>query len=128
MKAATYLHFKDNAKNVIETYKSIFEADVVLEYKFEEGMTDNPALLGKIFHAELRIGDLNLYLSDTGQEETYDSVKFVVEISDEELAHIIFSKLTETGKLIQDFTKMAFGPTIGEAEDEFGIKWDIVIC
>ena len=128
MKAATYLHFKNNAKEVIETYQSLFGAEVINEYVFEAGMTDNPDLLGKIFHAELKIGDLNLYLSDTGQDESYDSVKFVIEISGEALAQAQLSRFNKYGKIIQNFTKLPIGPTIGHAEDKFGIKWDIVIC
>jgi len=128
MKAAAYLHFKDKAEEAIETYQSIFEAKVINQYKFEEGMTENPALLGKIFHAELKIGDLNLYLCDTDQNASFESIKFVIETSDKDLAQAHFSKLSKHGRIIQDFTKMPYGPTIGEAIDKFGIKWDIVIC
>lgn len=128
MKAAAYLHFKDKAEEAIETYQSIFEAKVINQYKFEEGMTENPALLGKIFHAELKIGDLNIYLCDTDQNASFESIKFVIETSDKDLAQVYFSKLSKHGRIIQDFTKMPYGPTIGEAIDKFGIKWDIVIC
>ncbi len=128
MKASAYLHFKDNAKEAIEMFKSIFKADVISEIKYEEGITDNPSLFGKIFHAELKIGDLNLYLCDTDNDETYHSIKFVIEMSDQNLAHAQFSKLTKHGKILQDFTKMPFGPIIGEVEDMFGITWNIVIC
>jgi PhnB protein len=128
MKAAAYLHFKDKAEEAIETYQSIFEAKVINQYKFEEGMTENPDLLGKIFHAELKIGDLNLFLCDTDQNASFESIKFVLEIRDEDQAHALFSKLSTHGKIIQNFTKMPYGPTIGEAIDKFGIKWDIVIC
>jgi PhnB protein len=128
MKAAAYLLFKNDAKEAIDTYKFIFEAEVIQEHLFQEGMTDNPALIGKIFHAELKIGDLNLYLCDTEQNASFEAIKFVVETSDEDLAQAHFSKLSKHGKIIQDFTKMPYGPTIGEAIDKFGIKWDIVIC
>jgi PhnB protein len=128
MKVAAYLHFKDKAQEAIEIYQSIFEAKVINQYKYKEGMTENPTLIGKIFHAELIIGDLNLYLCDTDQTASFESLKFVMEISDEVHAHALFSKLSTHGKIIQDFTKMPYGPTIGEVEDKFGVKWNIVIC
>ena len=128
MRAAAYLLFKNDAKEAIETYKFIFGAKVIQEHQFQEGMTDNPALIGKIFHAELKIGDLNLYLSDTDRNPSFKSIKFVVETSNEDLAHAQLSKLAKHGSIIQDFTKMPYGPTIGEAIDKFGIKWEIVIC
>lgn len=128
MKVATYLEFKDTAKAVIETYKGIFNAEVTLEYLYDEQMTSDPALIGKVFHAEMKIGDLNLYLCDGGDEPAFPSTKLVVEIQDEDEAQRIFDELAEGGKVIREFTKMSFGPTIGDVEDKFGIKWNIVIC
>lgn len=128
MKCATYLEFKDNAKEVIETYKAIFDAVVVLEYFYDENMTDDQNLVGKVFHAELKIGDLNLYLSDSGIEPSFASIKLVVEIPDEGRAREIFEHLAQGGSIIREFTKISIGPTIADVEDKFGIKWNIVIC
>jgi PhnB protein len=128
MKAAAYLHFNDNARDVIESYKAIFGAEVMLNTTYEEGMTDDPALLGKVFHAELKIGDLNLYLADSGETPDFSSIKLVAEISDQEQAHRIFEQLAEGGKIIREFQTMSFGPTIADVRDKFGIKWNIVIC
>lgn len=128
MKVATYLEFKDNANDVVEAYKDIFNAEVILKYLFDERMTDEPSLVGKVFHAELKIGDLNLYLCDTGSDSAFPSMKLVTEIHDEGEAHIIFDKLAHGGIIIRNFTKMSFGPIIADVEDKFGIKWNIVIC
>jgi PhnB protein len=128
MKAATYLYFKDNSKEAIELYKSIFNAEVVCEYLFEDGMTQDQELLGKMFHAEIKIGDQNLYFSDTGKEALFDSMKFVVEYREEDEAKRCLEKIVLNGKLISDFKKMPVGPTIAHAIDKFGIHWNIVIC
>ena len=128
MKIATYLEFKDNAKAVMETYQAIFNAEVVLEYLYDAEMTDDPAMVGKVFHAELEMGDQNLYLCDSGVEPAFPSTKLVVETEDEGKAKEIFTKLAKGGKVIREFTKMSFGPTIADVEDKFGIKWNIVIC
>ena len=128
MKVATYLEFKDNAKEVIETYKAIFNAEVTLAYVYDADMTDDPTLIGKIFHAELKIGDLNLYICDSGTESAFPSTKLVVEIHDEAEAQEIFDNLAKDGEIIREFTKMSFGPTIADVKDKFGLKWNIVIC
>ena len=91
-------------------------------------MTQYPQLLGKIFHAELKIGDLNLYISNEEQQPSFDSIKFVAEIFLEGQAHFCFEKIVKNGKLISGFTKMPYGPTIAEADDQFGIRWNVVIC
>lgn len=128
MKTATYLMFNDNAKEAIEAYQNIFGADVICQYTHNETSTDNPERIGKIFHAEMRIGDLNLYLSDEGEDPDFHSIKFVVEYKDEALAKTAFSALTANGQVFSDFKKMPFGPTIAHGQDRFGIRWDIVIC
>lgn len=128
IKVAAYLYFEYNAKEAIETYKSIFNAEVIREHQFAKGMTKNEKLIGKIFHAELKISDLNLYISDSGEEPSFSSMKFVVEISDEKDARKCFEMLAKEGKVISEFKKMPYGPTIAEVEDKFGVKWDIVIC
>lgn len=128
MKVAAYLDFRHNAKEVIETYKEVFGAEVVCEYYFSEGMTKDPGLIGKVFHAELKIGDLNLYLCDSGKEPSFTSLKFVVEIREEQAARECFARLVQNGKELSGFKKMLYGPTIAHGEDKFGIKWDVVIC
>lgn len=128
MKVATYLDFEYNAKEVIETYQTIFDAEVVCEYYYDENSTPDKELVGKIFHAELKIADLNLYVSDAGVAPSFSSVKFVVEFNAEEKARQCFEALCQGGKIISDFKKMPIGPTIADVEDKFGIKWHVVIC
>jgi PhnB protein len=128
MKLATYLHFKDNSKEAIELYRAIFNAEVVCEYLFEEGMTDNQELLGKMFHSEIKIGDQDIYLSDTGKSPTFDSMKFVVEFQDESDAKGCLDSIVQDGVLISDFTKVPVGPIIAHAIDKLGIHWNVVIC
>jgi uncharacterized glyoxalase superfamily protein PhnB len=128
MKVATYLEFKHNAKEVIETYKALFDAEVICEYFYSEDMTQDRELVGKVFHAELKIGDLNLYISDSGISPEFSSMKFVIEISEENEAREYFERIVQSGKSISGFKKMPIGPTIAQAEDKFGIQWEVVIC
>lgn len=128
MKTAVYLNFELNAKEVIESYKSIFNAEVICEYIFTDKMVANRKMIGKIYHAELKIGDLDLYICDTGQIPAFPSIKFVLEIPDKKEADKYFERVVESGEKISDFTKIPFGPIIAEAKDKFGIIWDIVVC
>jgi uncharacterized glyoxalase superfamily protein PhnB len=128
LKTATYLELESNAQEVITAYKDIFDAELVLQYNFDEHMTTDKSLVGKVFHAELKIGDLNLYLADTNEVPSFRSIKFVVEFSNEKKAHLCFDKLARIGQVISDFKRMPFGPQIASLVDPFGVKWDIVIC
>jgi uncharacterized glyoxalase superfamily protein PhnB len=128
MKAAVYLEFEGEAVEVIETYQAVFDAQVVCEYAYDATMTQDQELVGKVFHAELKIGELNLYLADSGKAPSFPSMKFVVEIPREAGAQRILEKLAQNGRLIHPFQKMPVGPTIAQAEDRFGIRWEVVIC
>lgn len=128
MKVATYLEFENNAEEVIETYQEIFDAEVVNKYYYDGDMTQEQGLIGKIFHAELTIGDLNLYICDSGKSSSFASIKFVVEIHEETEARKLFGKLAQNGRVISEFKKMPYGPTIAHVEDKFRIRWDVVIC
>jgi PhnB protein len=128
MKAATYLEFKHNAKEAIETYKAIFDAQVTFEYFYDANMTKDPEMVGKVYHAEMKIGDLNLYVSDSGIEPSFTSMRFVVEIHEESKAREVFGKLAQGGKIVSDFQKIPIGPTIAHVVDRFYIHWNIVIC
>ncbi len=128
MKAATYIHFKHNAKEAIHAYKAVFGAEVVSEYVYDNNMTQDQELLGKVFHAELRLGDLNLYLADSGADPAFPSTEFVVEFREKERAHKCFADLVQIGTVLSDFESMPYGPTIARAKDQFGIVWNIVIC
>jgi len=79
IKAATYLYFKHNAKEAIETYKTVFGAEVVCEYFYDEDTTEDQDLIGKVFHAELKIGDMTLYICATGEDASFSSTRFIVE-------------------------------------------------
>ena len=128
MKVATYLYFNRKAKEAIDRYQAVFGAEVICEYQYDDLMTNKKELLGKIFHAELKIADQNLYVSDVIDDGNVATMKFVVEFKDPEEAKSCLSKLVEDGRLISNFQKLAIGPTIAEVEDQFGIKWDVVIC
>jgi len=128
MKAAAYLNFKHNAKDAIAAYKEIFNADVICEYYYDENLTHDHDLVGKVYHAEMKLGDLNLYLSDVGTDPSFDSLKFVIEFSEESKAHECFEKLAQGGEVLSDFQKLPIGPTIAQVMDKFGVIWDVVIC
>lgn len=128
MKVAAYLNFEFEAEAFIIMCKDVLGAEIMLDSRFEDGMADDPNLLGKIFHAELKIADLNLYVADTGVKSVFSSTKFVVETQNKEQAETFLIGLSKDGKLISDLQKMPYGPTIGTVEDKFGITWDIVVC
>lgn len=51
MKVATYLMFNGKCEEALNFYKELFHAEVTCMIKFSKAMTDNTALIDKVFHA-----------------------------------------------------------------------------
>lgn len=128
MKIALYTYFKGNCNEAFEFYKEVFNGKEELKYIYTNEMTDDLKMVGKIFHAELKIDDFYMYMSDD-LENDYDkrSYKLVYEVIDLEKGEEIFNKLSVGGKVESAITQMSYGPKIGALEDKFGIKWNIVV-
>ncbi|WP_105614799.1 VOC family protein [Vallitalea okinawensis] len=130
MKIATYLRMKGRCNEALDLYKDIFNGEELFRYVHDENTTENESMIGKIFHAEMKIQDFYIYMSDTQEDLDYNKQAYniTVEVDTLEEAHRIFDRLKEGGRVHTPITKMAYGPYIGNLFDKFGINWDIVYC
>lgn len=127
MRIALYLHMDGRAEELIQTYKRIFGAEEILKMLYDAETTKVEAMIGKVFHAELKMGDFYLYMTDTPPKHPERSFNLVYETADAVHAEDVFKKLSEDGEIIQEIKKMPYGPKIGFVTDTFGIEWDIVV-
>lgn len=130
MRIATYLMFSGNCEEALQVYKDLFSAELITLSKFDETMTDNSRLYGKIFHAEMKIGGFYIYMADTadtlcGANQPY---KVTYECDSMEQARLFFKALKEGGIVLDDFKKMPWGMYYSQVRDRFGITWDFVYC
>lgn len=128
-----YLHFKDNARQAMEFYKSVFVGELTMS-TFKEGMGDESADGDKIMHAMLIIGpEMTLMASDTPPHMEYNpgaSVEMSLsgESSDEEKLTEYWNKLSEGGTPTVPLAKAPWGDTFGMLNDKFGIGWMVNIA
>lgn len=130
MRIATYLQFGGNCADALDVYKELFDADVICKHLYDAQMTADERLVGKVFHAELKIREFYIYMSDAGTAYDYDkqACKITVECDSMEQAQRYFETLSSAGQVLQPLSKMPYGPTIGQLRDAFGTTWDIVYC
>lgn len=130
MRIATYLKFNGNCEKALNTYKELFNAELMCMHKFIESMTENKELIGKIFHAELKIKEFFIYMADTDEELDFEKqvYKITIECDTFEDAQKYYDTLLVGGTIIAPFTKMPWGDYMGHLRDSFGITWDIVFC
>ena len=130
MKIATYLHIKGDCNKAFERYKKLFKGQEICKYTYNEHMTKDENMYGKVFHAELKIDNYFIYMSDSNESYEYinQPYKIVVEFDCLQETERVFNELKINGIVNSEITKMPFGPHIGNVTDEFGTTWDLVFC
>ncbi len=126
-----YLNFKDNAKQAMEFYRSIFGGKLTMSTFKEFHATDDPSEENKIMHSELDNGDgIKFFASDTPNRMEHKpgkNVQMSLTGDDEKTLKGYFQKLSAGGKVSMPMEKAAWGDQFGMCEDKFGINWMVNI-
>ncbi len=128
-----YMHFKDNAREAMEFYKSVFGGELTIS-TFKEGMGQDGPEADNIMHSMLIIGpEMTLMASDTPSHMEYKpgaSVEMSLsgESSDEEKLTEYWNKLSVGGTHSVPLDKAPWGDTFGMLTDKFGIEWMVNIA
>jgi len=130
MKIATYVELPGTTTEAIAFYQNLFNATLIRKELFEDYMTSEPALIGKVFHAELELNGFYLYFCDslTARDFANQAYKITMECDTLEQAESYFSALKQSGTVSEEFRKMPWGMYHGTVRDHIGITWDIVFC
>jgi PhnB protein len=121
-KLIPYLFFIGNCSEAMDFYKSVFGGD--LNVSHHEG-----EMAGKIMHAHLSGGQIELMASDGTRQEPYPTgcISLSLGGTDMEGLSKTFDMLGEGGKVEMPLQKQFWGDTFGMLTDKFGIDWMINI-
>ena len=122
-----YISFKDNAKQAIEFYKTIFGGTLTMSTFKEGGAPVGPADENKIMHSML-IADngMTIMCSDTPPGMPYNpgsNISISLSGEDEQELKGYWDKLSEGAKISMPLSKAPWGDTFGMLKDKFGISW-----
>lgn len=81
-----------------------------------------------VAHAQLKIGNTYLMLSDNFPEDPYQigtQLNVAILISDVTKTKSIFEKLQDGGEVILPLQETPFSPSYGQVKDKYGITWQI---
>lgn len=131
VKAANpYLFFNGNGKQAVELYKSALGAEVISQMLYGEQPASAASDRDRIMHAELRIGDATVLLSDRdtqraaqGSAAGQQNVHVTLQTNDVEDTRKKFEAMAKRGEVLSPFEKTFWGATFGVVKDEFGIHW-----
>lgn len=128
-----YLTFNGNAREAAAFYEKALEARVIESQTYAEieGMEIPPGAEERIMHAYLKIGDMELMLSDTfpdspDLEAPGSLVSIALSMSDASSAAKTFHALEPGGEVIMPMAETFFSPAYGQLKDQFGVLWHVV--
>jgi PhnB protein len=127
-----YLSFRDNAREAMEFYKTVFGGELTLSTFGEFQASDDASEGNKIMHAQLTApGGLVLMGSDTPKSMDYNGAgSFSVSLSGEDAAELTgyWEKLSEGGTVQEPLTQAPWGDSFGMCADRFGVRWMVNIA
>jgi PhnB protein len=129
-----YLGFKDNAREAIDFYHSVFGGDLTVNTFAELHASQDPSEDNLVMHSMLSTPNgLTLMASDTPRRMAYNpgdniSVSLSGEAEDEAVLKGYWSKLMTGGAESMPLSKAVWGDSFGMGADKFGIVWLVNIA
>lgn len=133
MQVLPYLFFDGKCDDAVAFYTRVLGAEVKMLMRFKEnpdpGMPTDPALAEKVMHAELRIGDSTVFVSDGGCRGpvAFQGFSLTLTVADTARAERLFEALAEGGEVQMPLEKTFFSPSFGMVADRFGVSWMIYV-
>ncbi len=127
-----YLSFRDNAREALEFYHSVFGGELAMSTFAEYDMAEDPAEKDKIMHGQLTTdGGITLMGADTpnGMEYTPGgSISVSLSGDDESELTGYWEKLSDGGTVIEPLSAAPWGDSFGMCIDRYGVMWMVNIA
>jgi PhnB protein len=127
-----YLGFRDNAKQAMEFYHSVFGGELTLSTFGENHASEDPAEQDKIMHGMLTSpSGLVLMGADTPTSMSYtpgDNISVSLSGEDDAELRGYWDKLIDGATITAPLTTAPWGDTFGMCTDKFGVNWLVNIA
>lgn len=122
-----YLNFKDNTREAMEFYKTVFGGKLTLSTFKEFNASQDPSEDNKIMHSMLEAANgITFMAADTPNSMEYKpGTNFSMSLSGDNEAELrgYFDKLAADGTVVMALNKAPWGDTFGMFTDKFGVPW-----
>jgi PhnB protein len=127
-----YLSFRDNAREAMEFYKSVFGGELNIATFAEYHASEDPAEQNKVMHAALD-GDNGIVFmgADTPNSMEFEApagISLSLSGDDEKTLRGYWDKLSTGGSVRMPLERAPWGDTFGMCVDKFGISWMVNIA
>jgi PhnB protein len=126
-----YLSFKNNAREAMEFYRSVFGGNLNISNFGEGGMAGDPTEAGLVMHAQLDTpSNFTLMGSDTPARMGNPSPNGSISLSGDDEAELrgYWDKLAPAGTVTFPLEKAPWGDTFGMLQDRYGVSWMVNIA
>jgi PhnB protein len=127
-----YLSFRDNARQAMEFYRSVFGGELVMNTFGEYHASEDPAEQDKIMHSQLESANgFTLMGADTPNGMEYKpGTNYAISLSGDEEATLrgYWEKLSAGGTVSMPLEKQMWGDVFGMCTDKFGTAWMVNIA
>lgn len=122
-----YLSFKDNAREAMEFYKTVFGGKLEVHTFKEYGAAQDPNEENNVMHAMLEAENGIVFMAaDTPSHMEYKpGANISMSLSGDNEAELrgYFEKLSAGGTVTMPLEKAPWGDVFGMCNDKFGITW-----
>lgn len=127
-----YIFFDGRCDEAIAFYRGAVGAEVSMLVRFKDAPDAamvKPGTEEKVMHANLRIGDTTVLVSDgrCGGQPAFQGFSLAVTAADEAEADRVFAALSEGGTVTMPMAKTFFAPRFGMLTDRFGVGWLVLV-
>ena len=129
-----YISFRDNAREAMEFYKSVFGGELNVSTFQDFQASEDPAEKDKVMHSQLETpAGYTLMAADTPNSMEYTpgtnhSVSLSGESTDEAELRDYFDKLSDGGNVTMPLAAAPWGDSFGMVVDKFGVNWLVNIA
>jgi PhnB protein len=127
-----YLGFKNDARQAMEFYQSVFGGDLTLNTFAELQASEDPAEQELIMHGQLETDNgFTLMGADTPSSmEFRPGTNFSVSLSGDDDAELrgYWEQLSGTGTVLEPLVQAPWGDSFGMCVDQFGVRWLVNIA
>jgi PhnB protein len=132
MQIQPYLHFEGRCEEAINFYKKAVGAETTMIMRYKDSPDQSmvaPGTAEKVMHANVRIGESTLLMSDGHCKGTTSFQGFSLSLTPktEAEASKAFTALSDGGKVMMPLTKTFFAKTFGMLTDRFGVMWMVYV-
>ncbi|MCC6379232.1 MAG: VOC family protein [Burkholderiales bacterium] len=134
MMVHSYLFFDGRCEEALAFYARALDARVTMLMRNREspdpvppGMLP-PGSEDKVMHAQLRVGDTEIMVSDgrCGGKPQFDGFSLALSVPDDDDARRRFDALAEGGQVQMPLSATFWATSFGMVQDRFGVVWMVM--